>query len=64
MGANQDAIFEASKIGISSNRAMNYSETPENVAAAYRSVANVAKRSRTGDGSTQFLDVERHASAM
>ena len=47
LGANQDAILEASKIGILPSSAMNYSETPENSQGAYRSVANAAIRQRS-----------------
>ncbi len=61
LGANQDAIAEASKCGISSDRAINYSETSENTQAVYRSAAACAKRTRT-DGTTGFLLPERTAS--
>ena len=47
LGANQDAILEAAKIGILPSSAMNYSETPENSQGAYRSVANAAIRQRS-----------------
>lgn len=62
LGANQDAIAEASKCGISRDRAINYTETNENTQAVYRSAANVAKRTRT-DGNTEFLLPERSASS-
>ena len=61
LGANQDAIMEANKYGINPNQAMNYSETPETVDAAYRACASVARRvSTTGDAS--FRMAEREAS--
>lgn len=61
LGANQDAIAEASKYGISVDRAINYSENSDNVAAVYRGAASVANRTRT-TGETQFSQVERTAS--
>ena len=61
LGANQDAIAEASKYGISIDRAINYSENTDNVTAVYRSVASVVNRTRT-TGETQFSLVERTAS--
>ena len=62
LGANQDAILEASKFGLDSTQAMNYSENSKNVECAYRSVASVAKRFRSGDDA-QFLEPERTASS-
>jgi uncharacterized protein YegL len=63
LGANQDAIFEAENIGISSNSAINYSETEENVAAVYRSAAAVAHRDRSCPQLTPtFSQVERQSS--
>lgn len=61
LGANQDAILEASKFGLDVNQAMNYSENTENVESAYRSAAAVAKRYRSGE-SAGFLQTERNAS--
>lgn len=63
LGANQDAIFEASKFGLSRDNAMNYSENHENVNCAYRSLANAAKRHRTGQ-SVAFSDHERSVSIV
>ena len=54
LAANQDAIFESNKFGIDESRAMNYSETPENITSAYRSAASVGK--------TEFTQEERIAS--
>lgn len=68
MGANQNAILEATSMGISHNNAINYSENPETIEAAYRSVAHVASRSRSRSRSENnnevqgFLDAERQAS--
>ena len=61
LGANQDAILEASKFGLNANQAMNYSENTENVESAYRSAARAAKRYRSGN-SVGFLEAERTAS--
>lgn len=61
LAANQDAIFEASNLGIMADRAINYSETSENIDAVYRSAARSAARTRSGEA-TQFLPVERAAS--
>ena len=58
LGANQDAILEANKFGIDYSRAMNYSETPENVQSAYRSAASAAVRTRS-IGRTEFTQRER-----
>ena len=62
LGANQDAIIEASKMGIPANRAMNYSENSENVESAFRSAANVASRTRSC-GESAFTNTERQMSS-
>ena len=61
LGANQDAILEASKYGISIDSALNYSENSQNMESAYRSVASAVKRVRTGDYSG-FTNIERSSS--
>lgn len=61
LGANQDAILEAAKIGILSSHAINYSETPDECISAYRSVGNVANRQKTSLN-TAFTQVERSQS--
>jgi len=61
LGANQDAIFEASKIGILPTHAINYSETQEECSAAYRSVGNVVNRQKSSMP-TAFTQVERSES--
>jgi uncharacterized protein YegL len=61
LGANQDAILEASKYGIGIESAMNYSENSENVESAYRSLASAVKRVRTGEYNG-FTNLERNAS--
>ena len=61
LGANQDAILEASKIGIISSHAINYSETSEECISAYRSAANVANRQKS-NGNTAFTQTERSQS--
>ena len=58
LAANQDAILEASKFGLDSNNALNYSETPENTLAAYRSASALAKRRRLNEP-CYFLPSER-----
>lgn len=61
LAANQDAIMEASKIGIPASRAMNYLENSENIESAYRSAANVAYRTRSS-GNSEFTNTERQMS--
>lgn len=61
LGANQDAILEASKFGLNSEQAMNYNESTHNIESAYRSIAYAAKRHRTGN-TIGFLQRERTAS--
>ena len=61
LAANQDAIMEASKIGIPAYRAMNYSENTQNIESAYRSAACVAYRTRS-TGHTAFTNTERQMS--
>lgn len=61
LGANQDAILEANKFGLSKTNAMNYNESSEGTTSAYRSAAFAAKRMRTGK-KVDFLDKERDAS--
>jgi uncharacterized protein YegL len=63
LGANQDAILEASKFGIPAQQAMTYSETRTTTEDAYRCLANVAKRSRS-IGATAFLEAERQRSVI
>jgi uncharacterized protein YegL len=49
LAANQDAILEASKYGISGDQALSFNETSENTQCAYRGVGNMVKRHRTGE---------------
>ena len=58
LGANQDAILEASKIGIDEGQAINYSETKEECEAVYRSLGNVVNRQKSG-ARTAFTPAER-----
>ena len=58
MGANQDAILEASKIGIEEGQAINYSETREECEAVYRSLGNVVNRQKSC-AKPVFTQVER-----
>ena len=61
LGANQDAILEASKIGIEEGHAINYSETKDECQAVYRSLGNVVNRQRSC-APTAFTQVERSQS--
>ena len=63
LGANQDAIFEASQIGIPIERAINYNENTESSQNVYRAVATSALRSLTGE-KAEFSNVERAESSM
>jgi len=63
LAANQDAILEAEKFGLNAGQAINYSETPENVEAVYRSAASAALRGLSGIP-VDFLPAERNASQM
>jgi len=63
LAANQDAILEASKYGIDTNSALNYSENSENVESAHRSLASAVKRVRTGEYNG-FTNLERSASQV
>lgn len=58
LGANQDAILEASKIGILPTHAINYSETQEQCMSAYKCVGNVVNRQKS-NMNTAFTQVER-----
>lgn len=61
LAANQDAILEASNLGIDPSQALNYSETSQTVESAYRSAASAAYRQRTGSN-VGFTDAERSKS--
>ena len=58
LAANQDAILEASNLGINPSQALNYSETSQNVESDYRSAASAAYRQRTGSN-VGFTHAER-----
>ena len=62
LGANQDAIFEASQIGIPLDRAINYNENSESSQNVYRAVSASAQRSIAGYNSG-FSQLERTESA-
>ena len=64
LGANQDAILEASNIGIDADQAINYSETQENVEAVFRSAGAVASRTRTDGEISAFTQAERTMSSQ
>jgi len=61
LGANQDAILEASKIGIDEGQAINYNETPEECGAVYRSLGNAVIRQKSS-AKTTFTPAERSQS--
>ena len=61
LGANQDAILEASKIGIDEGQAINYSETHEECEAVFRSLGNVVNRQKSS-ARTTFTPAERSQS--
>ena len=63
LGANQDAIFEASKFGLDSGQVLNYTEDRSSMESAYRSAGNAVKRHRTGTD-IRFLESERQASQL
>lgn len=62
LGSNQDAILEGKKIGLNISNSLDYTETVDNVLSAHRSVANVAKRMRSGE-KVEFNYLERTMSA-
>ena len=62
LGANQDAILEADKIGIPSSQAINFTENNLSIESVYRSAAQSATRTRTGDYSG-FTELERTMSS-
>lgn len=61
MGANQDAILEANKYGITPEQAINYSESPQHVNAVYRAAASATRRHASGNN-LAFTLPERCAS--
>lgn len=62
LAANQDAIAEAAKMGISKDNALNVGTTQENYGNAMRAVSGNIARTRTGD-SAGFSGLERAASS-
>ena len=63
LGANQDAILEASNIGIAQGHAINYSEDAQTTEAVYRAVGRVASDNRAAPMSAVgFSQAERQAS--
>jgi uncharacterized protein YegL len=63
LGANQDAILEANKLGINVDNAINYSEDSSSTEAVYRAVGRVASDQRSHPfGSIRFTGPERQAS--
>jgi hypothetical protein len=63
LGANQDAIQTASKIGISANSAMTYCQSPENVRECFNGLSEAISRTRSGHEShICFTPAERSKS--
>ena len=62
LAANQDAIAEAAKMGISKDNALNVGTTEENYGNAMRAVSGNIARTRTGDNAG-FSGLERTASS-
>lgn len=62
LAANQDAIAEAAKMGISKDNALNVGTTQENYGNAMRAVSGNIARTRTGDNAG-FSGLERAASS-
>lgn len=61
LGANQDAILEASNLGINKEQAINYSEGKDTVEAVFRAVGASAYRQRSGI-EPSFSQAERQSS--
>jgi len=61
LGANQDAILEASNLGINAAQAINYAENEDCTQAVFRSVGRVASDART-NRNAGFSGPERVAS--
>ena len=60
LGANQDAIAEASSIGIASHSSMNYAANAAGSAAAYNSLNRSVTTCRVVPGATaEFTDIDR-----
>lgn len=63
LGANQDAILEASNLGINPDQAINYTESSETTQAVYSAVGRVASSQRSNPSNNiAFLPAERQAS--
>lgn len=63
LGSNQDAIFEASKFGVSSERAMNFTENVRSMPNMYAAIAASAQRSISGQ-EPNFTNIERTQSQV
>ena len=59
LGANQDAILSASKVGISASKALNYSVSDEGIAATYRAISDLSTQYSKG-GNIEFSDEQRN----
>jgi hypothetical protein len=60
LGANQDAILAAGRIGIDSRRSLTYQARVGNVEEAYAAASRVVRRLRVGEDA-EFLAEERRA---
>lgn len=61
LGANQDAILEAGKIGIDANSALTFAPTGEGSQRAFGSASKLASRLKTGDGHGSFTQEDRQS---
>lgn len=62
LGANQDSILEASKIGIKSGSTINYEPNQKSVKAVYNGVSNaITRKMSQEDEFVNFLPLERSA---
>lgn len=64
LGANQDAIQEASKIGIFASQAMNYAPTGKGVQTAFASTSKSMRSFRAGDAVNMSYSEEDRKEAM
>jgi len=63
LGANQDAIFEASKFGVAKNRSISFIENSNSIPNAYGAIASSARRSFNGE-EINFTEIERSQSQI
>jgi uncharacterized protein YegL len=64
IGANQDAIASAAKIGIAPQYALNYNQSKQGTYNSYNALHNTVSRSRIGGQTVAFTDEERVSSMV